>query len=93
MKRFAHALIAAAALAATSIASAQTLRWASQGDAQTMDPVSQNEGLTNSVQPDGLRTPDHAGQDVAAGAVLGHRVATGLGRAMALQAAPWGEVP
>jgi peptide/nickel transport system substrate-binding protein len=30
-------------------AHAQTLRWASQGDAQTMDPVSQNEGLTNSI--------------------------------------------
>ncbi len=28
---------------------AQTMRWASQGDAQTMDPVSQNEGLTNSI--------------------------------------------
>ena len=26
---------------------AQTLRWASQGDPQTMDPHSQNEGLTN----------------------------------------------
>jgi peptide/nickel transport system substrate-binding protein len=30
-------------------AHAQTMRWASQGDAQTMDPVSQNEGLTNSI--------------------------------------------
>ncbi len=30
-------------------ASAQTLRWASQGDAQTMDPYSQNELLTNSM--------------------------------------------
>ncbi|AMO23167.1 ABC transporter substrate-binding protein [Ramlibacter solisilvae] len=28
---------------------AQTLRWASQGDAQTMDPHSQNELLTNSI--------------------------------------------
>ncbi len=28
---------------------AQTLRWASQGDAQTMDPYSQNELLTNSI--------------------------------------------
>ena len=28
---------------------AQTLRWASQGDAQTMDPHSQNEGLTNQI--------------------------------------------
>jgi peptide/nickel transport system substrate-binding protein len=28
---------------------AQTLRWASQGDAQTMDPHSQNEGLTNMI--------------------------------------------
>ncbi len=30
-------------------ATAQTLRWASQGDPQTMDPHSQNEGLTNSM--------------------------------------------
>ncbi|MGS0757287.1 ABC transporter substrate-binding protein, partial [Roseateles sp. GG27B] len=30
-------------------APAQTLRWASQGDSQTMDPHSQNEGLTNMV--------------------------------------------
>jgi peptide/nickel transport system substrate-binding protein len=28
---------------------AQTLRWASQGDAQTLDPHSQNELLTNSI--------------------------------------------
>src|SRR3954471_8723442 len=31
----------------TGLAGAQTLRWASQGDPQTMDPDSQNEGLTN----------------------------------------------
>ena len=30
-------------------AQAQTLRWASQGDPQTMDPHSQNESLTNSM--------------------------------------------
>ncbi len=30
-------------------AAAQTLRWASQGDAMTMDPHSQNETLTNSM--------------------------------------------
>ncbi|GAP38526.1 ABC transporter substrate-binding protein [Piscinibacter sakaiensis] len=34
---------------AAAPASAQTLRWASQGDAQTMDPHSQNELLTNSI--------------------------------------------
>ncbi len=39
---------AAAALAASS-AQAQTLRWASQGDPLTMDPHSQNEGLTNAM--------------------------------------------
>ncbi len=43
----------AAALAATlalgAPAQAQTLRWASQGDAQTMDPHSQNESLTNQI--------------------------------------------
>ena len=44
-------ILALALLGAGTTASlhAQTLRWASQGDAQTMDPVSQNEGLTNSI--------------------------------------------
>ena len=39
------------ALAATGVTSvtANPLRWASAGDPQTMDPHSQNEGLTNSV--------------------------------------------
>ena len=35
------------ALAAAPIVQAQTLRWASQGDPQTMDPHSQNESMTN----------------------------------------------
>ncbi|MBL8346623.1 MAG: ABC transporter substrate-binding protein [Rubrivivax sp.] len=34
---------------AAGAAAAQTLRWASQGDPLTMDPQSQNEGLTNAV--------------------------------------------
>ncbi len=42
-------LIGLMATALASGASAQTLRWASQGDSQTMDPHSQNEGLTNMV--------------------------------------------
>ena len=38
------------ALVATALAApAQTLRWASQGDALTMDPHSQNESLTNAI--------------------------------------------
>jgi peptide/nickel transport system substrate-binding protein len=43
-------LFTTAALAALLLAggaSAQTLRWASQGDPQTMDPHSQNESMTN----------------------------------------------
>jgi peptide/nickel transport system substrate-binding protein len=42
-------LLSMALLAAlcTAGASAQTLRWASQGDPQTMDPHSQNESMTN----------------------------------------------
>jgi peptide/nickel transport system substrate-binding protein len=38
-----------AALALPALACAQTLRWASQGDPQTMDPHSQNELLTNAM--------------------------------------------
>ena len=45
----AAALAAAVLLAAPLATSAQTLRWASQGDPQTMDPHSQNEGLTNAI--------------------------------------------
>ena len=37
------------ALLAANAASAQTLRWASQGDPLTTDPHSQNEGLTNNL--------------------------------------------
>lgn len=39
----------AAGMAIAGVAGAQTLRWASQGDAQTMDPVSQNEILSNAM--------------------------------------------
>ena len=38
----------AAALALAGSVGAQTLRWASQGDAQTMDPHSQNESSPTS---------------------------------------------
>ena len=40
-------LAVAFCLVAVGAAQAQTLRWASAGDAQTMDPDSQNETLTN----------------------------------------------
>jgi peptide/nickel transport system substrate-binding protein len=49
MKRIALTALAAAALGLTAGAHAQTLRFASQGDPQTMDPHSQNESFTNSV--------------------------------------------
>jgi ABC-type transport system substrate-binding protein len=42
-------LVAAALLAAAGAVPAQTLRWASQGDLQTLDPHSQNELLTKAV--------------------------------------------
>ena len=46
-RRLIPALAATAAVACTGLAHAQTLRWSSQGDPQTMDPYSQNEQLTN----------------------------------------------
>lgn len=46
MKR---SLLTLCLLVASTATSAQTLRWASQGDAQTMDPYSQNELLTNAM--------------------------------------------
>jgi peptide/nickel transport system substrate-binding protein len=42
-------LLLAGLLAATATVHAQTLRWASQGDLQTLDPHSQNELLTNAI--------------------------------------------
>jgi peptide/nickel transport system substrate-binding protein len=46
MNRLALALVLAAALVGAPVAG-KTLRWASQGDPQTADPHSQNEGFTN----------------------------------------------
>jgi len=49
MTRWISALLGAAMALASGIPQAQTLRWASQGDPQTMDPHSQNEQLTNAM--------------------------------------------
>jgi peptide/nickel transport system substrate-binding protein len=43
------ALLALALAAGAGSSQAQTFRWASQGDAQTLDPVSQNELFTNAL--------------------------------------------
>jgi peptide/nickel transport system substrate-binding protein len=49
-KAWMAASIALAAFAmASGAASAKTLRWAGAGDAQTMDPYSRNEGVTNNM--------------------------------------------
>src|SRR4030081_3622119 len=47
--RFDSAIAALVLAAAFSAADARPFRWASQGDPQTIDPHSQNELLTNSV--------------------------------------------
>ena len=49
MKRLCLAASVTAAVGLASGAHAQTLRFAGQGDPQTMDPFSQNESFTNSV--------------------------------------------
>ena len=49
MKHWLIRTLLAAALIPLGVAQAQTLRWASQGDPQTMDPHSQNESLTNAM--------------------------------------------
>ena len=43
------AVLTAAALCLASLADAKTLRWASQGDALTLDPHAQNEGPTSAM--------------------------------------------
>src|SRR5262245_7392558 len=48
MRRLAP-LVAALLLAAVPLADAKTLRWSSQGDYVTADPMAQNELLTNSI--------------------------------------------
>jgi peptide/nickel transport system substrate-binding protein len=49
MKRFLKLGLLAVSLAAAGLTQAQVLRWASAGDPQTMDPVSQNESFTNAM--------------------------------------------
>ena len=49
MRDLLKTVVALLALCSAVAAPAQTLRWASQGDPMTMDPHSQNEGLTNSM--------------------------------------------
>ena len=53
MQRWMHtgllALVLLGSPLAAPVAAAQTLRWSSQGDPQTLDPHAQNEGLTNSM--------------------------------------------
>ncbi len=49
LHRFVGTALFAVLLAALAPAHAQTLRWASQGDPQTMDPHAQNELLTNAM--------------------------------------------
>src|ERR1700704_890853 len=49
LSRISLAAAAAALLLAASLADAKTLRWSSQGDYLTADPMAQNELLTNSI--------------------------------------------
>ena len=50
MKHTTKILAAAALLGSTALANAETLRWASAGDALTLDPHSQNEGQTHTIR-------------------------------------------
>ncbi len=49
LSRFSFAAVAAAFLLSASFSDAKTLRWSSQGDYLTADPMAQNELLTNSI--------------------------------------------
>ena len=50
MKTSLNAILASLAVAIALPASAETLRWASAGDALTLDPHSQNEGQTHTIR-------------------------------------------
>jgi peptide/nickel transport system substrate-binding protein len=81
-----------AALTLSPAAWAQTLRWASQGDALTMDPHSQNEGLNNAINGQVYERLTKRDRNLA----LVPSLATEWrrpGRWLALQAAPGREVP
>ena len=87
------ALTLAAGLLLAAGAPAQTLRWASQGDPQTMDPHSQNESMTNMMNGqvyEKLVARDRALEHRAG---PGGELAADLALELALQAAPRGEVP
>ena len=47
--RLAQTVVAAVFALTIAPLAAQTLRWTSQGDLQTLDPHSQNESLTNQI--------------------------------------------
>ncbi|MBL0143023.1 MAG: ABC transporter substrate-binding protein [Betaproteobacteria bacterium] len=49
MRRILTVAVSIAILACASLAGAKTLRWSSQGDYLTADPMAQNELLTNSI--------------------------------------------
>jgi peptide/nickel transport system substrate-binding protein len=67
MKRSLFTVCLVVAAASTS---AQALRWASQGDAQTMDPYSQNELLTNAMNGQVYETLVNRSKTMALEAVL-----------------------
>lgn len=50
MTKFTGLLALAALMSTTSLASAETLRWARAGDALTLDPHAQNEGPTHTIR-------------------------------------------
>ena len=62
------------ALLLSPLAQAQTLRWASQGDALTMDPQSQNEGLNNAIN--GQVYENRAKSPVSTFSVYAHALGT-----------------
>ena len=64
MKFATTAAVAAILLSSTTIASAETLRWARAGDALTLDPHAQNEGPTSTLAHQIMETlvmRDHSG--------------------------------
>jgi peptide/nickel transport system substrate-binding protein len=50
MKKISTLLVATALLSTTTLANAETLRWARAGDALTLDPHSQNEGPSHTMR-------------------------------------------
>ena len=86
------AAIVAVGFAAAAV-DAKTLRWSSQGDYLTADPMAQNELLTNSINGQVYESPGRARQEARDPARARHELEADEPHGLGLQPAQGREVP